>query len=102
MGYSKTRITFNEPRLSLYDSGAVSFYTEYIHGENNYRYANPNNPDSFIVLEGELELVIDGIKTKFIKGDHINIEAGTPHGPVLSDHGALILVIHRRSSTDKA
>ena len=100
MGYIKTKITFTEPRLSLYDSRAVSFYTEYIKGENNYQYMNPNTFDSFIVLDGMLELMIDGVKHTFIKGDHLNIEANTYHGPVYSENGALILVIHRRGVSE--
>ncbi len=96
MGYRQSPLIHNKERIYLHKSEDIDIYTEYILGDVSYRYQNDSAADTFIVLDGNIELTIgDGISS-FHKGSVIDIDRGTLHGPVSSRDGAMLLVIHRR------
>lgn len=96
MGYGQSRLIHNKERIYLHKSEDIDIYTEYILGTVDYKYQNDSAADMFIVLEGSIELVIEGSVSPFHKGVVIDIDKGTPHGPISSRDGAMLLVIHRR------
>lgn len=96
MGYRQSPLIHSKEKLYLHKSNDIEVYTEYVLGINNYRYQNEAANDTFIVVEGEIELIIDDKPALFHKGAVIEIERGTLHGPVSSESGAMLIVIHRR------
>lgn len=96
MGYRQSPLIHNKERIYLHKSEDIDVYTEYILGEVSYRYQNDIAADTFIVLEGSIELTIEGSISPFHKGGVIDIDKGTHHGPISSRDGAMLLVIHRR------
>ena len=96
MGYRKLPLVDRKALSYLHKSEDIDVYTEYVLGETDYKYTNNAANDTFMVVEGSIELMIDGQAAQFIKGDVIEVDVGTPHGPISSKDGAILLVIHRR------
>ena len=96
MGYRKLPLVDRKGLNYLHKSESIDVYTEYVLGETDYQYMNNAASDTFMVVDGSIELVIDGKTVRFYQGDVIEIDPLTQHGPIRSKDGAILLVIHRR------
>lgn len=96
MSYRQNPLIHHKEKIYLHQSEDIDIYTEYILGKTDYRYKNSAAKDTFIVLEGSVDLTIDEHTAQFHKGAVIDIDTNTTHGPIASQDGAMLLVIHRR------